>query len=95
LKAAFSTKTQQLPRWIHMIFKLLRYSVASRALVQLASEFPALFNPMIVEPVTAPPNTRSIISENEMPLTCVLKRVVGGPGPSVATRPHPVNVVLS
>lgn len=78
LKAAFSTKTQQLPRWISMIFKLGRYGIASRALVQLASEFPALFNPMIVEPVTAPLNTRFTIPEDEMPLTCVLKRVAGG-----------------
>ena len=55
LKAAFSTEAQPLPRWVRTIFKLGRYGVASRALVQLASELPALVNPMTVEPVIAPP----------------------------------------
>ena len=78
LKAAFSTETQDLPRWIYIIFKLGRYGIASRALVQFASEFPALFNTMSVEPVAAPLNTRFTIPGEEMPLTSVLRRVVGG-----------------
>jgi hypothetical protein len=78
LRAAFSTKTQQLPRWVYTIFKLGRYGIASRALVQLASEFPALFNPMTVEPLSAPSKTQFTFPQDEMPLTCVLRRVVGG-----------------
>jgi hypothetical protein len=77
LKAAFSTEAQPLPRWVRTVFKLGRYGIASRALVQLASELPALVNPMTVEPVIAPPKTRFTILEEEMPLTCVLRRVVG------------------
>ena len=77
LRAAFSTKFQPLPRWIGIIFKLGRYSIASKALVQLASEIPALLNPMVVEPVIAPSRTLFTIPEDEVPLTCVLRRVVG------------------
>lgn len=77
LKAAFSTKAQPLPRWTDTIFELGRYSVASKALVQLASEIPALFNPMIVKPVIAPSRTPFTIPKDQVPLTCVLKRVVG------------------
>lgn len=78
LKGAYSTRTQQLPRWVRILFKLGRYSVASRVLVQLASEFPALFNPMRVESVVAPATTRFTITGQELPLTCVLRRVVDG-----------------
>ena len=52
-----------------------RYGVASRALVQLAVEFPALFNPMMVELLEAPAETLVTVPETEMPLTCVLWRV--------------------
>ncbi len=77
LKAAFSTAAQPLPRWIYIIFKLGRYGIASKALVQLVSEFPSLFNPMTVETIMAPPKTR-FTAQDEVPLTCVLRRVVGG-----------------
>ena len=77
LRAAFSTKFQPLPRWIGTIFKLGRYSIASKALVQLASELPALLNPMVIEPVIAPSRTPFTIPDDEVPLTSVLRRVVG------------------
>ena len=77
LRAAFSTKFQPLPRWIGTILKLGRYSIASKALVRLASEYPDLLNPMIVEPVIAPSRKPFTIPENELPLTCVLRRVIG------------------
>lgn len=76
LKGAFSTNTQQLPRWVCTVFKLGRYGIACKVLVQLASEIPALFNPMIVKPVPAPVSTRFTFPEQELPLTCVLRRVV-------------------
>jgi len=44
LSAAFSTKDGALPRWVLTILKLGRYSVAARALVQLAIEFPAMYD---------------------------------------------------
>ncbi|KAI9773664.1 MAG: hypothetical protein M1840_006938 [Geoglossum simile] len=77
LKVAFSTQTYQLPRWVYAIFKLGRYSIASKAFVRLASEFPALFNPMIVEPVTSPPITR-FTPKDAKPLTSALRRAAGG-----------------
>jgi len=78
LKIAFLTKVQPLPRWVRMILKLGRYGIASRAFVQLAAEFPGLLNPLVVEAVQAPLKTLFTISEVEMPLTCVLRRAVGG-----------------
>lgn len=76
LKGAFSTNTQQLPRWARKVLKLGRYGIACKVLVKLASEIPALFNPMIVKPVPAPVSTRFTFPEQELPLTCVLRRVV-------------------
>lgn len=78
LKPAFTTDGQQLPCWVYTIFKLGRYAVASMALLQLASEVPSLFNPMLVQLVEAPPRTKFAISEEEMPLTSVLRRLVSG-----------------
>lgn len=76
LKGAFSFQSQ-LPGWVRAVFKLGRYSIASRVFVQLASEFPGLFNPMTVECVTAPAPTRFAIDSQELSLACVLRRVVG------------------
>jgi OTT_1508-like deaminase len=78
LKTAFSIDGQRLPRWVYSILKLGRYAVASMALLQLASEVPSLFNPMLIEPVTAPLKTQFAIQEGEIPLTSVLRRVVNG-----------------
>lgn len=78
LKTAFSTNREPLPRWVYTILKLARYAIASMALLQLASDTPHLFNPMLVEPVVAPPQTGFTITEGELPLTSVLKRLVGG-----------------
>ncbi|KAF1974407.1 hypothetical protein BU23DRAFT_579833 [Bimuria novae-zelandiae CBS 107.79] len=77
LKAAFSAQAKQLPRWVCTVFKLGRYGIACRALIQLASEFPALFNPMTVQSVAAPASTTSTLHRPELPLTCVLRRVAG------------------
>ncbi|KAL8706065.1 MAG: hypothetical protein Q9201_000858 [Fulgogasparrea decipioides] len=78
LKDAFSTTAQTIPRWVYTIFKLGRYGVAAKALIQFASEFPSLCNPLIVETVIAPTKTRFTIQDDKIPLTCVLRRVVGG-----------------
>lgn len=75
LKAAFSTQTKQLPRWICTVFKLGRYGIACRVMVQLALEFPALFNPMTVQSVVAPALTNFTLNRQELPLTCVLRGV--------------------
>lgn len=71
LKRAFCIQSQQLPRWTRAVFKLGRYGIASRVFVQLASEFPALFNPMTVEPVAAPAPTAFTFASQESPLPCV------------------------
>jgi OTT_1508-like deaminase len=78
LKVAFSTQTHQLPRWIYAIFKLGRYGIASKAFVRLASEFPSLFNPMVVEPVIPPQSTRYTVLKDDKPLTSTLRRMAGG-----------------
>lgn len=77
LKTAFLTKAQLLPHWVCMVFKLGRYGIASRALVQLALEYPALFSPMTVEAIAAPAPTKFTLTRQEPPLMCVLRRVSG------------------
>ena len=75
LKVAFPWRAQ-LPRWISTIFQLGRYGIASRAILRLPSEFPALFNLMTVEALPAPQKTRLCTGSDALPLSCVLKRVV-------------------
>ncbi|KFY98359.1 hypothetical protein V500_01724 [Pseudogymnoascus sp. VKM F-4518 (FW-2643)] len=76
LQAASATQTGTLPHWVSLILKLGRYGVASRAMVQLALEFPSLFNPMIVEAVSPPPKVPFIADGTA--LNSVLRRVVAG-----------------
>lgn len=78
LEAAYSTDGQRWPHWVYTVLKLARYAIASKALLQLASELPSLFNPMLIEPVTAPKKTQFIMKDGEMPLTSVLRRLGGG-----------------
>ena len=72
---AFSKGDQLLPRWAQIVFKLGRYGIAAKALVRTACEIPALFNPILVEPVVAPPLAQFIIRDEETPLSCVLRRL--------------------
>ena len=74
LIAAFSRGDQPVPRWVQIILKLGRYGVAAKALVRIAIELPALFNPIFIEPVPAPPKAKFPIRD-EMPLTCALRRI--------------------
>ena len=67
-----------LARWVYAIFKLGRYAIASMAFLHFASEFPTLFNPMLVEPVHAPATIRFKYSRDETPLTTVLRRLASG-----------------
>ncbi|KJK86017.1 hypothetical protein H633G_10135 [Metarhizium anisopliae BRIP 53284] len=86
LRLAFFPGGKRPPAWIYAIFKLGRYAIAAKALIQLALEFPGLFNPMIVEPVSAPPKRRFKCPEVGAPLTSVLRRIVGGHEIDTASR---------
>jgi hypothetical protein len=77
LQSALCISSDRLPRWLWAVIKLGRYGIASRVLVQFAHKFPALFNPMTVEPIPAPASTRFTLSSQESPLTSVLRRTVG------------------
>lgn len=48
------------------------------ALLQFASEFPTLFNPMLVKPAVPPQRARFAFPEDEMPLATVLRRLTSG-----------------
>ncbi|TPX26855.1 hypothetical protein DIZ76_012318 [Coccidioides immitis] len=75
LNAAFSTDTIRCPKWIPIIFKLGQYGIAHRAFIQLAIEFPDLFNPMIVNAVAAP--AKVPLHRSDVSLGLVLRRLVG------------------
>ncbi|TLS20443.1 uncharacterized protein PpBr36_11276 [Pyricularia pennisetigena] len=86
LDVAFSAQGSQPPRFIYSLYKLGRYAVASRALCQLASEFPALFCPMRIETVRPFPKVRFSLPNTERPLSRVLRRVIGEHEQEFATR---------
>jgi hypothetical protein len=75
-----STTTPKIPNMQYLarlsFFKLGRYAVASMALLHFASEFPTLFNPMLLEPIIAPPKTRFKSMGDEIPLASALRRLV-------------------
>ncbi len=72
---AFSKGDQLLPYWAQIVFKLGRYGIAAKALVRTARETPALFNPISVEPIIAPPLAQFMNRNEETPLSCVLRRL--------------------
>lgn len=67
-----------LPRWVCAIFKLGRYAIACLTFLHFATEFPAHFNPMLVEPAIAPRKTRFTTVREDVPLASVLRRLAGG-----------------
>ncbi|QVM10381.1 hypothetical protein D8B26_005042 [Coccidioides posadasii str. Silveira] len=75
LNAAFSTDTIRCPKWIPIIFKLGQYGIAPRAFIQLAIEFPGLFNPMIVNAIAAP--AKVPLQRSDVSLGLALQRLVG------------------
>ncbi|KJF60364.1 uncharacterized protein CIMG_10488 [Coccidioides immitis RS] len=75
LNAAFSTDTIRCPKWIPIIFKLGQYGIAPRAFIQLAIEFPGLFNPMIVNAIAAP--AKVPLQRGDVSLGLALQRLVG------------------
>lgn len=86
LEAVFVVQGTQLPPWVYNIYKLGRYAVASRAMCQLATEYPALFCPMRIESVQPPAKLVFSIPSAERPLSQVLRRVYGDRDDEVATR---------
>ena len=75
LSLAFANGNGSLPRWVKIIYKLGRYGIAARAFVQTSIEIPALFNPMVVESVSAPQTVQYAFRDEEKPLDCTLRRV--------------------
>lgn len=86
LELVFGAQGTQSPKFLHNIYKLGRYAVASRALCQLASEFPALFCPMRIETVNSFPKISFSLPDTERPLSQVLRRVVGDREQEFATK---------
>lgn len=86
LIGAFADQSQQLPLWVRAVFKLGRYSIASKVFVRFASECPALFNPMTVEAVPAPAPTDFRLDDQDFPLARVLRRVAGASADRHLTR---------
>ncbi|PVH70607.1 hypothetical protein DL98DRAFT_504443, partial [Cadophora sp. DSE1049] len=75
LKIAFTNNDQSLQRWVSIVLKLGRYSIAARALTQTACEFPALFDTIVIEAIPAPSKVRFSLGDEKVPLTCTLRRI--------------------
>ncbi|KAK0103055.1 hypothetical protein ONS96_005666 [Cadophora gregata f. sp. sojae] len=75
LSLAFAGPNGCLPRWVKVLFKLGRYGIAAKAFVQTSINFPALFDSMIVEAVSAPPRVYYALQDDKKPLDRVLRRV--------------------
>jgi hypothetical protein len=101
LPGVSTTEARTTPHWVSVILKLGRYGVASRALAQLALEFPAMFNPMVVKAVPAPPKVpfvsegvgletvlRGIDAGREAEYTSRLARIWGSEDPEARVALH-------
>ncbi|KAH6698178.1 hypothetical protein BKA61DRAFT_497520 [Leptodontidium sp. MPI-SDFR-AT-0119] len=75
LKIAFTNNDQSLQRWVSIVLKLGRYSIAARALVQTAYELPALFDTIVIEAIPAPSKVEFSLRDEKVPLTCTLRRI--------------------
>ena len=76
MRYAFPQIDHDRPQWMSSISELSRYSLAAKALVGLAVEFPALFNPMTVKTVVACSAFPFTASQGS-PLRRVLRRIIG------------------
>jgi hypothetical protein len=61
-----------MPHWLSAILKLGRYGIALKALIRLAFECPALFNPIVVEAIPAPAATQFRVIREVTTLKSVL-----------------------
>lgn len=75
LDAAFRTDAGHLEKSLSIILKLGRYGIASRAVFQLAREFPALFSSIAVKSIPSP--TQAPTNETDLNFGLALRRIVG------------------
>ena len=78
LEALFCPDGEEMPRWITILYKLGRYSVAAKVMLQLATQYPGLIYGMRVEAIPAPEQQKSSLGSDRNPLLTVIRRLTGG-----------------
>lgn len=77
IEATFKAQGSPIAPWVVNVYKLGRYAVASKVLLNFAIQNRSLFRPMLVEAVTAPSKQRPTITHHEKHLEATLRRSIG------------------
>lgn len=78
LEAMFCPDGGELPLWVNNIYKLGRYAVAAKAMLQLAVKEPSLFTPLHIAAIDAPKQEAFSLGPESAPLLTVIRRLTGG-----------------
>ncbi|KAH8203869.1 hypothetical protein TruAng_001933 [Truncatella angustata] len=78
LESMFKVRGLPVSPWVVNIYKLGRYAVAGKVLLYFALENRALFRPMLVEALPAPPKQSYRPCQEEKHLKAALRRSIGG-----------------
>jgi hypothetical protein len=78
LEAIFCPGEEEVPKWMHKIYKLGRYAVAAKVLLQFARNRPELFTSISIQALEAPQINRFALDWEKSPLKTVIERLTGG-----------------
>jgi hypothetical protein len=78
LEAIFCPGGEEVPKWMHKIYKLGRFAVAAKVLLQFASNRPELFESISVEALEPPSINKFTLDMEQFPLKTVIERLTGG-----------------
>lgn len=76
IEALFCPNGEELPKWIHQVYKLGRYFAATKAMIKLATKQPDLFASIRVEAVQAPDQARFSLGKDRTTLRTTLERLM-------------------
>jgi len=75
IEALLCSSAENLPYWVHFVYKIGRYFAAAKAMLKLAATQPALFTSIHIEVVDAPEQQNFSLKEDRAALKTVLQRL--------------------
>lgn len=75
LEKLFCPEGQDIPQWFNDLYKLGRYYVAAKCMLQAATKLPTIFASIHVQAVDAPEQQRFTLYNDRAPLSGVLKKL--------------------
>lgn len=78
LEEVFCNEGDDLPPWITIIYKLGKFAVAAKNMLQMAIKQPEVFSSIHIEVIEAPQQQPFSLKDEQLPLLGVVRRLTGG-----------------